>query len=120
MAKIALVDDSGILRAALRNVLESSGFAVAVEAENSQEFFSAMKQHPADLVLLDVFFPNESGLDILLKIKQLYPSVKVLMVTGLRQESVLEQAQKNGADGVLYKPFDTAELIAAIERVVSK
>jgi DNA-binding NarL/FixJ family response regulator len=79
-----------------------------------------MKQHPADLVLLDVFFPNESGLDILLKTKQLYPAVKVLMVTGLRQESVLEQAQKNGADGVLYKPFDTAELIAAIERVISK
>lgn len=119
MAKIALVDDSGILRAALRNVLESSGFAVAIEAENSQEFFAAMKKNQADLVLLDVFFPNESGLDILSEIKRSYPHVKVLMVTGLRQESVLEQAQKNGADGVLYKPFDTAELIAAIDRVLS-
>ena len=120
MIKIALADDSGILRSALKNVLESSGFEVILEAENSQELFDGLKRKPADLVLLDVFFPNESGLDMLTRIKKLYPRTKVLVVTGLQQDNVLAEAQKNGADGVLYKPFDSSELVAAVERVLPK
>ena len=120
MTKIALADDSGILRSALKNVLESSGFEVVLEAENSKELFDGLKRCPADLILLDVFFPNESGLDMLVKIKASYPQTKVLVVTGLRQDNVLAEAQKNGADGVLYKPFDSSELVAAIERVILK
>lgn len=117
MYKIALVDDSGILRAALRNVLESSGFSVPIEAESSVELFGALAKQQVQLVLLDVFFPSESGLDILSRLKKEYPAVKVLLITGLRQNAILEQAQQRGADGVLYKPFDTDELLAAIERV---
>ena len=120
MTKIALADDSGILRSALKNVLVSCGFEVVLEAENSQELFDGLKRCPADLVLLDVFFPNESGLDMLVKIKTTYPHIKVLVVTGLRQDNVLAEAQKNGADGVLYKPFDSGELVGAVERVIAK
>lgn len=120
MTKIALADDSGILRAALKNVLTSSGFEVVLEAENGRELFAGLKRAAADLVLLDVFFPNESGLDMLLRIKKEYPKTKVLVVTGLRQDNVLAEAQKSGADGVLYKPFDSAELVAAVERVLLK
>lgn len=118
MIKIALADDSGILRSALKNVLESSGFQVVLEAENGKELFNGLEKTPADLVLLDVFFPGESGLDMLENIKKKYPRTKVLVVTGLRQDNVLAEAQKRGADGVLYKPFDTGELIAAVERVI--
>ena len=120
MTKIALADDSGILRAALKNVLESSGFEVVVEAQNHEELFAGLKTHTADLVLLDVFFPGESGLDMLLELKQKYPAMRVLLVTGMQQDAILAQAQKNGADGVLYKPFDTGELLGAIGRVLSK
>lgn len=117
MVKIALVDDSGILRSALRNVLESSGFEVALEADGSRVLFERLAQSPVDLVLLDVFFPTENGLDILTQLKTRYPKIKVLMVTGLQQNSVLEEAQKRGADGVLYKPFDTDDLLSAVERL---
>lgn len=120
MVKIALVDDSGILRAALRNVLESSGFEVVFEADGSRALFETLAKTPADLVLLDVFFPTENGLDILSELKKQYPAVKVLIVTGLQQNAVLEEAQKRGADGVLYKPFDTDDLLGAITRLVGK
>ena len=120
MTKIALADDSGILRAALKNVLESSGFEVVVEAQNHQELFAGLKAHAADLVLLDVFFPGESGLDMLVELKKQYPRTKVLVVTGMQQDAILAQAQKNGADGVLYKPFDTGELLTAVGRVLGK
>ena len=120
MIKIALADDSGILRSALKNALESSGFEVVLEAETGRELFAGLGRHAVNLVLLDVFFPNESGLDMLIRLKKEYPHIKVLVVTGLRQDNVLAEVQKNGADGVLYKPFDSSELVAAIERVFPK
>ena len=117
MQTLALVDDSGILRAALKNVLEAEGYRVAIEAENSRELFAQLQKTPVDVILLDVFFPNESGLDILAELKKHYPNTKVLMVTGMQQNSILEEAQKRGADGVLYKPFDTDDLLAAVKRL---
>lgn len=118
MIKIALVDDSVILRSAIKNVLEVSGFEVVLEAGTSAELFALLPQKEADMVLLDVFFPTENGLDILSRIKKQYPKIKVLMVTGLRQDTILAEAQRLGADGVLYKPFDTDELLASIQRIV--
>ena len=115
--KIALVDDSVILRSALKNVLESSGFQVVLEAGSSQELFSLLPKSKADLVLLDVFFPTENGLDMLAKLKRVAPQTKVLLVTGMRQETILAEAQRLGANGVLYKPFDTDDLLTAIERL---
>lgn len=120
MLKIALVDDSVILRSAIRNVLESSGFEVAFEAGGSAELRARLAQSGAELILLDVFFPTENGLDILSELKRLYPHIKVLVVTGLRQDTILAEAQRLGADGVLYKPFDTDELLAAIRHVCGK
>ena len=67
MLTLALVDDSGILRAALKNVLEADGYRVLIEAENSSELFSQLEKNPVDVVLLDVFFPTENGLDILVQ-----------------------------------------------------
>lgn len=117
MQTLALVDDSGILRAALKNVLEADGYQVAIEAENSKELFEQLQKNPVEVVLLDVFFPNENGLDILVELKKRYPAIHVLLVTGMHQNSILEEAQKRGADGVLYKPFDTDDLLAAIKRL---
>ncbi len=120
MVKIALVDDSVILRSAIRNVLESSGFEVALEAGGSAELFSHINGSGVELVLLDIFFPTENGLDILAKLKKHLPSVKVLMVTGLRQDTIVAEAQRLGADGVLFKPFDTDDLLSSIHRVLSQ
>ena len=108
MFKIALVDDSVILRSAIRNVLESSGFEVVINGSG------------VGLVLLDIFFPTENGLDILAKLKKHLPAVKVLMVTGLRQDTIVAEAQRLGADGILFKPFDTDELLSSIHRLLPK
>ena len=53
MLTLALVDDSGILRSALKNVLEADGYRVAVEAENSQELFERLEKTSVDAVLLE-------------------------------------------------------------------
>ena len=116
MQRIGLVDDSVMLRSAIKNVLESSGFEVVLEAGGSQELFEKLEDTVPSLILLDVFFPTENGLDILARLKKQYPPVKVLMVTGLKQETIAEEAKRLGASGVLYKPFDTDDLLNAIKQ----
>ena len=118
MRRIALVDDSVILRSAIKNVLESSGFEVVLEANGSAELFAGLEETDAELILLDIFFPTENGLDILAKLKRFKPKTKVLIVTGLKQDTIMEEAQRLGADGVLYKPFDTDDLLASIQRIL--
>lgn len=116
MLKIGLVDDSVILRSAIKNVLESSGFEVTLEAGGSVELFEKLEKSCPELLLLDVFFPTENGLDILARLKKQYPAVRVLMVTGLKQETIAEEAKRLGADGILYKPFDTDDLLSAVRQ----
>lgn len=117
MLQIGLVDDSVILRSAIKNVLESSGYAVTLEAGGSKELFDKLEKAKPALVLLDVFFPTENGLDMLARLKRQHPRIKVLMVTGLKQETIADEAKRLGADGVLYKPFDTDDLLNAVRQV---
>ena len=79
MQRIGLVDDSVMLRSAIKNVLESSGFEVVLEAGGSQELFEKLEKTVPSLILLDVFFPTENGLDILARLKKQYPPIKVLI-----------------------------------------
>lgn len=115
--KIGLVDDSVVLRTAIKNVLESFGYEVILEAGTSADLFRQLESSQPDLLLLDVFFPTENGLDILARLRKQYPAIKVLMVTGLKQETIATEAKRLGADGVLYKPFDTDELINTIKQI---
>ena len=114
--KIGLVDDSVILRSAIRNVLESSGYEVVLEAGSSAELFEQIDKAAPELILLDVFFPTENGLDILARLRKQYAHIKVFMVTGLKQETIAEEAKRLGADGILYKPFDTDELLNTLKQ----
>jgi len=114
--KIGLVDDSVILRSAIRNVLESSGYEVVLEAGGSSELFEQLAKVAPELILLDVFFPTENGLDMLARLRKQYPQIKVLMVTGLKQETIADEAKRLGADGILYKPFDTDDLLNALKQ----
>ena len=114
--KIGLVDDSVILRSAIRNVLESSGYEVVLEAGSSAELFEQIDKAVPELILLDVFFPTENGLDILARLRKQFPQIKVFMVTGLKQETIAEEAKRLGADGILYKPFDTDDLLNTLKQ----
>ena len=114
--KIGLVDDSVILRGAIKNVLEDCGYEVPIEAGGSAELFKKLEKVTPDLLLLDVFFPTENGLDILARLRKQYPNLKVMLVTGLKQTSISEEAKRLGASGVLYKPFDTNDLLQAIKQ----
>ncbi|WP_424245679.1 DNA-binding NarL/FixJ family response regulator [Elusimicrobium posterum] len=115
--KIAVLDDSAILRTAIKNTLDSSGYEVVCEAETSAQLFNFLKENDVDVILLDVFFPNENGLDTLRVLKQMYKDIKVIIITGMNQKTITQQAQELGADDIIYKPFGTEDLTLALEKL---
>ncbi len=118
MKKIIIVDDSAVLRTTIQNALDSFGFDVIGVAEGSQALFKMLESEiKPDLILLDMFFPDESGVDILKILKQKYPAIKILVITAMNQDNLNKEVKSLGADDILYKPFDMDDLTSAIQKL---
>ena len=118
MKKIIIVDDSAVLRISIKNALESFNYEVIGTASGSKELFNLLEnKNIPDLILLDMFYPDEKGIDILQKLKKDYPTIKVLVITAMNEESLNKQIKLIGADDTLYKPFDMDDLTFAIKKI---
>lgn len=118
MKKIIIVDDSAVLRVSIKQALESFNYEIIGTANGSKELFNLLKNNSKpDLILLDMFYPDENGLDILKKLKKDFPQVKVLVVTAMNEETLNKQIKQLGADDTLYKPFDMDDLTFAIRKL---
>lgn len=103
-ARILLVDDHPLVLFGMEAALhESEEFLVAATAETGSEALEILAREPMNLVLLDLCLPDVSGLDVLLQIKNLYPAVKVVMVSSCPAPPQLLDALRLGADGFLAK-----------------
>ena len=116
-AKILLVDDSGMARRAVRQMLESAGYDVA-EAEDGMIGLERYFLEKPDLVLLDLVMKGMNGLDVLTKLQQLDPTVRVIVVSADVQDSSREMAVAAGASGFINKPVDRVGLLAAVARAL--
>lgn len=118
MNKIIIVDDSAVLRTTIQNALNSEGYEVLATAQGSQELYNALNNGLVpEIILLDMFFPEESGMDILKSLKEQYPEIKVLVITAMHKGSLAKEVKAAGADDILYKPFDMDDLTTAIQKL---
>lgn len=118
MKTIIVVDDSAVLRTTIENALESAGYEVLATADGSPALFKVLNEGKVpDAILLDMFFPDESGLDILRALKEKYPKIKVLVITGMNKQSLNKEIIESGARDILYKPFDMEDLSLALKKL---
>ncbi len=116
--RIVLVDDHEVVRLGLRVLLEQSDhFEVVGEANNAKEAVEiAGKQRP-DIVLMDIRLPGASGIEACEEITQLYPEVRVVMLTSYAEDEMLFSAIRAGASGYLLKQINSEDLIRSLESV---
>jgi two-component system response regulator DevR len=115
-----IVDDSPLIRAGLRAVLEDYGTVTIVgEAGTAAEGLTAVMQHKPDVVLLDLRLPDRPGLAVCRDILQRRPGTRVLILTSATDERNVHEAIAIGARGYLLKENDGASLVAAITRVAA-
>lgn len=109
---VALCDDHPVFRGGLVNLLrDESGLRVVIEAGSTAELLAALERTPADLVVLDIQLPNESGLDA---IARLVGPRRVLVLSAFDDANLVKQALKAGAQGFVRKDAAPRVLLKAI------
>jgi CheY-like chemotaxis protein len=117
--RVLVVDDEAGLRALMRGMLEREGFDV-VEAANGREAMRAFLEHPVDVVVTDIFMPEEDGIELIAELRACDASVPVIAISGggrIHDGTSLHAAELLGASDVLEKPFRSSALLDAILRV---
>lgn len=116
---LLLVDDDRFVRNLLKDAIAQSGLEVRLlEASDGQEGLEvAARERPA-VMLLDLFMPRRSGLEVLAVIKHSSPDTRVLIISSMDVQPVVEQALSAGAVGFVGKPFHPQEIAQAVRRAL--
>jgi DNA-binding response OmpR family regulator len=120
MAGVLIVEDDADLREMLRDALEKRKFTV-ITAANGREAIARFRPSIIDMVVTDLLMPEEDGLMVIMKIKELKPSVKMIAISGGGKAgpgSYLLMASTLGADHVFSKPFLPSELVQKVREIL--
>ncbi len=112
--KILIVDDDETILRMLTGILKREGFA-PVASKTGFEAMKVLSSSQVDIVLSDIEMPGMSGLELLEYLKERYPSVPVMLMTGNRGLYCEFEILEAGANGFLTKPFRRAELVTRVK-----
>lgn len=116
MPAILLIEDDKELREMLATALFRKDYVV-MEAVNGKEALVHFKPGVTDLVITDLIMPEEDGLKVIMKMREIKPSIKVIAISGggkAGPSGYLNLAKALGADATYSKPFSINDLIAKI------
>ena len=121
MPGILIVEDEKELREMLKISLIRHNFTV-FEAVNGRDAITHFKPSSTDLVVTDLIMPEEDGLKVIMKLKEVKPSIKIVAISGggkAGPASYLNLAKALGADAIYSKPFSINDLILKIEELLA-
>lgn len=117
---ILLVDDHGVVRNGIRLMLGTAhDIEVAGEAATAQDALQFLHEHAVDVVLVDINLPDQSGLDLIKRLRTLKPKIAAVVLTAYPEETYALRAFKHGAAGYLNKNSSTDVIIAAVRKAAA-
>ncbi len=112
--KIMIVDDNKSFLESMRDFLTEQGVAVD-SYDNARDALRAYKRSKINLVFIDVYMPEMSGLELLRAIRAYDSEAAVMMITGMADSRVRSEARTGGALGFLEKPFAPQKMLEVIK-----
>jgi two-component system, chemotaxis family, chemotaxis protein CheY len=112
--KVLVVDDSGLTRRTLRQILENVGCEV-IEADEGLAALERYAVDKPDVVFLDLVMRGMYGLEVLQKIRELDAGARIVVVSADVQTSSQNLADEAGAKAFINKPFDKTQILAALD-----
>jgi DNA-binding response OmpR family regulator len=116
---ILIIDDEPNLRRSLGLILQRVGYTITT-ASNASEAMQLLQAGAYDLAFLDIKLPDENGIQLLPKIKDLYPDMPVLILTAHATLDTAIGAVRLGARDYLLKPIDPESILSRVESVLSE
>jgi CheY-like chemotaxis protein len=102
MQKILIADDAVFMRTVIKDMLATENYNL-IEAENGEEALEKIESEKPDIVLLDIIMPKIDGIAVLQKIGA---HTKVIVISAVGQEKMIEEAKRLGALDYIMKPID--------------
>jgi CheY-like chemotaxis protein len=114
MARILVIDDEQEVRLVLQKVLTDAGHDV-VSASDGADGLKQFRASPADLVITDLYMPNQEGIETMRQLRMEGPDVPIIVISGHPDAgAVLAVARWLGAAATLTKPFSSEDLLSAV------
>jgi DNA-binding NarL/FixJ family response regulator len=118
MTKIAIVEDNKVIRESLAEFVQADSECECVcTCATAEESLKELPKHQPDIVLMDIQLPDISGIECTARLKQLMPSVQIIIVTVYEDTERIFKALRAGACGYLLKRSTSKELVSAIREV---
>jgi two-component system, chemotaxis family, chemotaxis protein CheY len=113
---VLIVDDSLYMRTLIKDALEIGGFTIVGQAVNGEEAIDLAFELQPDFVTLDNILPDMIGTDILKVYKDEGLQSKIVMISAVGQESVVNEGLRLGATAYIVKPFTSEQLVEALSK----
>jgi len=131
MTRILLIDDESDIRDSVAAVLKREGFEVTT-TENAETGIQALSDQEFDLVISDIIMPGMDGAKAIRNIRDINPNIRILAISGggnlgptsyqpdaITTTAYLQAATEAGANGILTKPFQRADIVNAVQQAMS-
>ena len=120
LIRVIITDDHKIIREGLRTLLERDpALTVVGEAANGLELLELLAGTPTDVVLMDINMPEMDGFEATRRVREQYPDIRVIALSMLNNEPVVQKMMAGGAKGYILKTAGREELHSAIKLVAS-
>ncbi len=117
--RVLVVDDSFYMRTMLKNMLTDAGYNIVGEASDGETAVRMAQETNPDLVTLDLILPDNTGLDVLKGIRKDNPNMKVIIVSAVGQEAIVNEAIQSGARAYIVKPFAEEKVLEIVSSVLN-
>lgn len=114
---ILIVDDEPEMTEELSDILKGEGYLVDISL-SGEDAVIKFRSNSFDLVLLDIKMPEINGVEVYRRIKRINSKVPVIIVTGSFAKKNADQVLKEGAEDVVFKPFDIENLLGKIKNIL--
>ena len=117
--KVLIVDDSLYMRTIIKDALSEAGFEIVGQAANGESAIDMAFDLNPDLITLDNILPDMLGLDIVKVLKEEELDSKIIMISAVGQESVINEGLNLGIADYIVKPFTSEQLLEVVNKVIA-
>jgi len=118
--KILTIDDSAFERGTIAEILNKAGYENVLEAETGEEGIEIYEKEKPDLVLLDLRLPGMDGVDCLKRLKKLNRMLKIIVVSIVTRQGIVDECKKLGAKDYVVKPIIEKKILTAVNKLLKK